>query len=119
MKKEELREEIIDLKWRALPYYERLAYSREFCKGKTIHLKEQMRAQKWQVRHTKTIILVLLAAAIFTMFYSNTSWQLSAFLGSSAIVLIAIELILEKRLQLLKKAVILRKKLKRKKKSVN
>ena len=101
MKKEELREEIIDLKWRALPYYERLAYNREICKGKTLQLRELLRAQKWQVRHTKTIILVLFVASIFTLFYPNTSCQLSVFLGSSAMVLIAIDLILEKRLQLL------------------
>jgi len=116
MKRDELKERILDLKWHALPYYERWAYPRKLCKEKNLHLKRQWRAQRWHAIHVKIMAVLLVMFAIGTFFYPDTGWQLSAFFFVSAVVLSLVEIVLQRRLRMLSKAAKLRKKLKKKKK---
>ena len=113
MGKKEIKNEILQLKWNALPVYDRIAYSQEICKEKKIPLKDQLNAQKWQARHNKLIAFASLFLSILSAFHPQINWQLSLFLFSSAVALIAVEILFSNRMRMLKKAVKLRKKLKR------
>jgi len=111
MRKKELKNEILNLRWGALPIYERLVYSREICKEKNIHLEDQLNAQKWQAQRNTVLAILLLVFSLLSLLYPATNWQLFSFLIASSATLLIIESALRKRIKLLKKAVKLRKKL--------
>ena len=114
MGKKEIKNKILELKWNALPVYDRLAYSQDICKEKRIHLEDQLNAQMWQARRNKVIAAVLLILSIVIFIYPQTGWQLSLFLFMAAATLISVEILLSNRIKKLKKAAKLRRKLKQK-----
>ena len=111
-KRDKIQKEILDLKWHALPYYERWAYPKELLKQKKFYLKKRLRAQKWEVQYTRNLALILALFALASIAIPAVSWNITLFLAVSAVVIYWVEMLMKRRLQRIERAKELKKKIK-------
>lgn len=110
--KEELRKEIVELKWRTLPFFERCITSRSDCQNNKFQLKKRHQIEKWQSRHIKNIAIILLILAILPMINPIAGIELAVFLVLASTSLFIVEHMLRKRRYYFQKALKLKRKLK-------
>lgn len=112
MNKKEIKSEIRELKWRALPIADRLMYSKAICKEKKINLTEQLNIQKFNVGYTRNLFLFCMMLALVGPFVDSINWQLQALFISATFVAFVTKREMKRRLQSLKEAMLLAEKLK-------
>ena len=111
--KEELRREIVDLEWRALPFFEKWAYPKEVWLHRKYNLKKRLRAEKWQSMHVKNLGLILMALSIVGFVHPGLKWQVALLFLIASGSMFATEVLLKRRLHCIKQALHLKKKLKK------
>ncbi len=110
--KEELRREIVDLEWRALPFFERWAYPKEVWLHRKYYLKKRLRAEKWQSMHLKNLSVILLILAVIVLIHPALEWQLAILFLIASASMYMTEILLKRRLKCIQQALRLKKKLK-------
>ena len=109
MRSRATKKRIVRLKWKALPVYEKLVYSKDLCKERNLTLQDQLKAFRWEQKRNKTFAFILLILSVLVLIHPAGTWNAALFLLISGAFMLLIEETQMKRFKRLKKAAKLRK----------
>lgn len=107
-KEQELKERIDELKWKSLPFFERLVWKKEQIHDKKFYTKSRLKELRWFVICCNVLIVILGAFNIWLFFLPDISVELQAFCWVVWMAFIAQKLELRMRLTYLKEALYLK-----------
>lgn len=70
---EELENRIDELKWKSLPFFERLVYKKEQIQGKKFYTKKRIKELKWFVMSCNILLAFFTAFNIYLLINPNIS----------------------------------------------
>lgn len=111
--KEKTNQKVLDLTWSALPFFERWMNSKQGWMASDRYIDEQIKSQKWQIKHTESLLIILPILAVLIMLVPGIDWKLPTLFVISFIGLNVLDVRLKERLDLLLNARNLSNKLKK------